>query len=242
MNGGGTFATTFLASVVEAIEMVAIVLGVGMIRGWRASLLGAAVGMVVLIVLSLGLGATLTEIPIDALRLIIGALLLAFGLGWLRKGVQRVAAKGLAGDEEAVEDDGSREKRFGLDWTGFVLSFKGVLLEGLEIAFIVVTFGATANQLWVGAIGGASAVVLVAALGIVFQGSLRRIPRSVLILSVGLMLTTFGTFWAAEGLGVDWPGDEIALPVILGFYCLVAAGLIALQRRRLLGNPQEAYS
>ena len=242
MNGGATFATTFLASAVEASEMVAIVLGVGMIRGWRASLLGAGVGMVVLIVLSLGLGTALTEIPIDALRLIIGALLLAFGLGWLRKGVQRVAAKGLGGDEEAVEDDESRETRFGLDWTGFVLSFKGVLLEGLEIAFIVVTFGATANQLWVGAIGGASAVVLVAALGIVFQGSLRKIPRSVLILSVGLMLTTFGTFWAAEGLGVDWPGDEIALPVILGFYCLVAAGLIALQRRRLLGNPQEAYS
>ena len=242
MNGGGTFATTFLASAVEAIEMVAIVIGVGMIRGWRASLVGAGVGLVVLVVLSLGLGTALTEIPIDTLRLIIGALLLAFGLGWLRKGVQRVAAKGLAGDEEEVEDDGSREKRLGLDWTGFVLSFKGVLLEGLEIAFIVVTFGATANQLWVGAIGGASAVVLVAALGIAFQGSLRKIPRSVLILSVGLMLTTFGTFWAAEGLGVDWPGDEIALPVILGFYCLVAAGLIALQRRRLLGNAQEAYS
>src|SRR5262245_703335 len=181
MNGGGTFATTFLASAVEAIEMVAIVLGVGMIRGWRASLIGAGVGLVVLVVLSLGLGTALTEIPIDALRLIIGALLLAFGLGWLRKGVQRVAAKGFAGDEEMVEDDGGREQRFGLDWTGFVLSFKGVLLEGLEIAFIVVTFGTTANQLWVGAIGGAAAVVLVAALGLVFQGSLRKIPRSVLI-------------------------------------------------------------
>jgi uncharacterized membrane protein len=242
VNGGGTFATTFLASVVEAIEMVAIVIGVGLIRGWRASLIGAGVGLLVLVVLGVGLGTALTSIPIDTLRLIIGALLLVFGLGWLRKGVTRVAAKGFAGDEEVVEDTGSHEHRLGMDWTGFVLSFKGVLLEGLEIAFIVVTFGATANQLTIAAIGGASAVVLVGVLGVTFHRSLREIPRSVLILSVGLMLTTFGTFWAAEGLGVHWPGDEIALPVILAFYCLTAAGLIALQRRRLLGGAREAYS
>ena len=241
MNGGGTFATTFLASVVEAIEMVAIVVGVGLIRGWRASLIGGGIGLLVLVVLGVGLGTALTSIPIDTLRLIIGALLLAFGLGWLRKGVTRVSAKGFGGDEEVVDDTGSHEKRFGMDWTGFVLSFKGVLLEGLEIAFIVVTFGATANQLTIAAIGGASAVVLVAMLGVTFHRSLRQIPRSVLILSVGLMLTTFGTFWAAEGLGVDWPGEELALPVILAFYCLVAAALIALQKRRLLGNAQEAY-
>jgi uncharacterized membrane protein len=105
-----------------------------------------------------------------------------------------------------------------------------------------VTFGATANQLTIAAVGGASAVVLVAVLGVAFHRSLRQIPRSVLILSVGLMLTTFGTFWAAEGLGVHWPGDEIALPVILAFYCLVSAGLIALQKRRLLGGAREAYS
>ena len=239
MNGGGTFATTFLASAVEAIEMVAIVIGVGLIRGWRASLIGAGAGLLVLVVLGVGLGTALTSIPIDTLRLVIGALLLAFGLGWLRKGVTRVAAKGFAGDEEVVEDTDSHEQRLGMDWTGFVLSFKGVLLEGLEIAFIVVTFGATANQLTIAAIGGASAVVLVAVLGATFHRSLREIPRSVLILSVGLMLTTFGTFWAAEGLGVHWPGDEIALPVILAFYCLVAAALIALQRRRLLGGARR---
>jgi uncharacterized membrane protein len=242
MNGGGTFATTFLASVVEAIEMVAIVVGVGLIRGWRASLVGAGLGLLVLVVLSVGLGTALTSIPIDTLRLIIGALLLAFGLGWLRKGVQRVAAKGFAGDEEDVEDTGSHEQRFRMDWTGFVLSFKGVLLEGLEIAFIVVTFGATADQLTIAAIGGASAVVLVAVLGVTFHSSLTKIPRSVLILTVGLMLSTFGTFWAAEGLGVDWPGEEVALPVILTFYCLVAATLVALQRRRLLGGAREVYS
>ena len=242
MNGGGTFATTFLASVVEAIEMVAIVIGVGMIRGWRSALIGAGVGFLVLVALGLGLGTALTEIPIDTLRLVIGALLLAFGLQWFRKAVRRVAAKGFAGDEEEVEDDGSRTRRLGLDWTGFVLTFKGVLLEGLEIAFIVVTFGATANQLTLGAIGGATALLLVVVLGVAFHGSLQRIPRSVLILAVGLMLTTFGTFWGAEGLGVHWPGDELALPAILLFYCLTAAALVVLQRRRLLGGAREAYS
>jgi uncharacterized membrane protein len=242
MNGGGTFATTFLASVVEAIEMVAIVIGVGMIRGWRSSLIGAGVGLIVLVVVGLALGTALTEIPIDTLRLVIGALLLAFGLQWFRKAVRRVAVKGFAGDEEEVDAEAGAERRYGLDWTAFVLSFKGVLLEGLEIAFIVVTFGATANQLWLGAIGGGSAIVLVGALGVVFHGSLQKIPRSVLILAVGLMLTTFGTFWGAEGLGVDWPGDELALPAILGFYCLTAVALIFLQRRHLLGGAREAYS
>jgi uncharacterized membrane protein len=237
----GTFATTFFASAVEAIEMVAIVIGVGVIRGWRSALIGAGAGFVVLAVLGGALGTALTAIPIDTLRLVIGALLLAFGLGWFRKAVQRVAAKGFAGDDEEVEPEG-QETRFGLDWIAFVLTFKGVLLEGLEIAFIVVTFGATANELWLGAIGGGSAIVLVAGLGAMFHGSLRRIPRSVLILAVGLMLTTFGTFWGAEGLGAHWPGDELSLPGILAFYCLTAAALIALQRRALLGGAQEAVS
>jgi uncharacterized membrane protein len=238
MNAG-TFATTFFASAVEAIEMVAIIIGVGVVRGWRSALIGAGAGFVVLAVLGGALGTALTAIPIDTLRLVIGALLLAFGLGWFRKAVRRVAEKGFRGDEEEVELEG-HETHFGLDWISFVLTFKGVLLEGLEIAFIVVTFGATANSIWVAAIGGGSALVVVGILGVLFHGSLTRIPRSVLILIVGLMLTTFGTFWGAEGLGVDWPGGDAAIPVILGFYCLVALALIALQRRAALGRPQAA--
>src|SRR5437762_2511756 len=120
---GGTFAATFFASVVEAIEMVAIVIGVGVIRGWRSSLVGAAVGFVVLAILGSGLGTALTSILIDTLRLVIGGLLLVFGLQWLRKGVQRVARKGFAGDEEEVDAEVDRGKHLGLDWTGFVLSF-----------------------------------------------------------------------------------------------------------------------
>jgi len=237
---GSTFATTFLASAVEAIEMAAIVIGVGVIRGWRSALIGAAAGFVVLAIVGGGLGTALTSIPIDTLRLVIGGLLLVFGLQWFRKAVRRVAAKGFAGDEEEVDADRPRESRFGLDWIAFVLTFKGVLLEGLEIAFIVVTFGSASNHIWAGAIGGAAALVVVGGLGAVFHGSLSKLPRSVLILIVGLALTTFGTFWGAEGLGVHWPGGDAALPVIFAFYCLAAAGLIALQRRALLGRPQEA--
>jgi uncharacterized membrane protein len=236
VNGGGTFATTFIASVVEAIEMVTIVVGVGTIRGWRSTLVGAGAGFVVLVIVGGGLGVGLTAIPIRALRLAIGALLLVFGLQWFTKAVRRVAAKGFAGDdEEEVDAAGDGEHRFGLDWTAFVLAFKGVLLEGLEIAFIVVTFGVAAGQIWLGAIGGGSALVLVGGLGVAFHRLLQRIPRSVLILTVGLLLSTFGTFWAGEGLGVHWPGGDLALPVLLGFYCAAAVLLVLAQRRQLLG-------
>jgi uncharacterized membrane protein len=224
---------------VEAIEMVTIVVGVGSIRGWRSTLIGAGAGFVVLVVVGGGLGTALTAIPIDVLRVVIGTLLLVFGLQWFRKAVRRVASKGFAGDEEEeVDADQQGESRLGLDWTAFVLAFKGVLLEGLEIAFIVVTFGAAARQLWLGAIGGGSALVLVAGLGVAFHGSLTRIPRSVLILVVGLLLSTFGTFWAAEGLSVHWPGGDLALPVLLGFYLLSAVVLVRLQRGGRIGSRE----
>jgi uncharacterized membrane protein len=231
VNAGATFATTFLASAVEAIEMVAIVVGVGTIRGWRSTLVGAAAGFAVLVVAGGALGTALTRIPIHALQILIGTLLLVFGLQWLSKGVRRVARKGLAGDEEEVDADRQGETRLGLDWTAFVLSFKGVLLEGLEIAFIVVTFGTTSGHIWVGAIGGGSALVLLAALGLAFHRALARIPRSLLILLVGLALTTFGTFWSAEGLGIDWPGGDAALPVLVAWFAAVAALFVARLRQ-----------
>ena len=241
MNGGGTLATTFIASVVEAIEMVTIVVGVGTIRGWRSTLVGAVAGFVVLVIVGGGLGIGLTAIPIGALRVLIGTLLLIFGLQWLRKAVRRVARKGFAGDEEEeVDAEQEGESRFGLDWTAFVLAFKGVLLEGLEIAFIVVTFGAAADQLWLGAIGGGSALVLIGGLGAAFHRSLTRIPRSVLILVVGLLLSTFGTFWAAEGLGVDWPGGDVALAGLAGWYALLAAVFVTALRRA--PSPGEAVA
>jgi uncharacterized membrane protein len=129
-----------------------------------------------------------------------------------------------------VDVDEKEVGRGGVDWTGFVLSFKGVLLEGLEVAFIVVTFGVTGHQLGVAALGGVAAVVVVGGIGLAIQPAVRRIPRSVLQLVVGLLLTTFGTFWAVEGVGIDWPGSDLAILGLLIFYSVLAAGYIAYQR------------
>ena len=212
MGVAAVLLTTFLASSVEANEMVTIVLGVGATRGWRSTLLGAAAGFAPLAVIVAVLGVALTAVPIGPLRVLVGTLLLLFGLQWFRKGIARVAANGLAGYRgHDVEDDAAPS--VGMDWTAFVLAFKGVLLEGLEVAFIVVTFGASAGQLgplnrWVA-----------------------RIPRSLLQLVVGTLLTSFGTFWALEGLGVAWPQSDLDIAALLVFYGLAALTFIGLERR-----------
>ena len=230
--------TTFLASAVEAIEMVTIVLGVGATRGWRSTLVGVAAGFAVLAVVVAVLGLALSRVPIGPLRLIVGALLLVFGLQWFRKGVMRVAAHGLAGIRLNPEDEPPEWSGEGFDWLAFVLSFKGVLLEGLEVAFIVVSFGANANQLGSAVIGGVAAVVIIGAIGLVLHGPVSRIPRSLLQLVVGILLTTFGTFWSLEGLGVEWPGSDAAILGLLALYLLTAATYITVERRRVLGfNP-----
>jgi uncharacterized membrane protein len=226
--------TTFLASMVEAIEMVVIVLGVGETRGWRSTALGAGAGFAVLAVIVAVLGLALSAIPIGPLRLVVGALLLVFGLQWFRKGVTRVAARGLAGMQMGREDRGEVWTGDGVDWTAFVLAFKGVVLEGLEVAFIVVSFGANAGQLGVSVVGGAAALVVVGAAGVVLRPLVTRIPRSLLQLVVGILLTTFGSFWALEGLGVNWPGQDVAILGLLGLYALTALANIAIERRRAL--------
>jgi len=231
MTGAGVvFLTTFLASVVEAIEMVTIVVGVGATRGYRYTLLGAAGGLLVLVVvIALG-GVALAEIPIGPLRLMVGSLLLLFGLQWYRKGIVRVAARGFAGYHGREPLDGPPEPG-GVDWTAAFLAFKGVSLEGLEIAIIVVSFGVSAGQLGISIVGGAAAIVVVGAIGFALQGPLERIPRSFLQLVVGTMLTSFGTFWALEGLGVNWPQSDADIVLLLIFYGLSAITFIGLERR-----------
>src|SRR3989440_7777200 len=198
--------TTFLASAVEAIEMVTIVVGVGAARGWRSTIVGVASGFGVLAVIVVILGAALSVVPIGPLRLVIGALLLVFGLQWFRKGIMRVAARGLAGiggsDPHA---DAELWSGPGMDWTAWFLAFKGVVLEGLEVAIIVVSFGAGANQLGGAVVGGVGAIVFVGAGrgGLAKTGC--RVSRRFLQLVVGILLTTFGTFWSLEGLGVSLP-------------------------------------
>jgi Ca2+/H+ antiporter, TMEM165/GDT1 family len=227
--------TTFLASAVEAIEMVTIVVGVGATRGWRSTLIGAASGFGVLAVVVVVLGAALSQVPIGPLRLVVGALLLVFGLQWFRKGVMRVAARGLAGIGGADPQEAAEWTGPGMDWTAWLLAFKGVVLEGLEVAFIVVTFGAGANQLGTAVVGGVGAVIIVGAIGLVLHRSVRRIPRSLLQLIVGILLTTFGSFWALEGLGVVWPGGDASIPGLLLLYVLTAVTYISLERRRAFG-------
>jgi uncharacterized membrane protein len=223
--------TTFLASTVEAIEMVVIVLGVGATRGWRSAVLGAASGFVVLAVIVTVLGVALAAIPIGPLRVLVGSLLLLFGLQWYRKGIARVAARGMAGMRAPdVKDEDVPAS--GMDWVAWFLSFKGVVLEGLEIALIVVSFGLTAGQLGVSLAGAVAAVVITGAVGFAVKGLVVRIPRSLLQLVVGTLLTSFGTFWAREGLGVSWPQADLDIVALLVVYGLAAATFIGLERRR----------
>jgi uncharacterized membrane protein len=226
------FVTTFLAAAVEVIEMVIIVVGVGTVRGWRSTWLGAAAGLAVLAVLVLAFGTTLTLVPIRALRLAVGSLLLVFGLQWLRKGISRVSANGFRGmGARSASADGI--PGHGVDWTAFVLSFKGVLLEGLEIALLVVSFGATAEAFPTAILGAAAAFLVIAGAGLLARRVVEHIPRSALQLLVGTLLSSFGTFWAVEGLGVTWPGGDAAILALVGWYLLAAAGYIGRLRQRV---------
>jgi len=241
VKDGFLFASAFLASGVEMVEALTIVLAAGVTRGWRSALFGLGAAVVVLTAIVAVLGPALTLIPIQALRLVVGALLLAFGLQWLRKAILR--ASGFVGlhDEDAIyarELEEARavahEERAGMDWYGFTLAFKGVLLEGLEVAFIVITFGSAQGNIRLAALGAAAALVLVTIVGVLVRAPLARVPENTLKFAVGVMLTTFGIFWSAEGAGADWPGGDAALPGVLAFVVLISFASVALLRRRRL--------
>ncbi len=199
------FVTTFLGSAVEAIEMVAIVVGVGATRGWRSTWFGVVAGLAVLVAVVALFGLALGSVPIGPLRLVIGVLLLVFGLQWLRKGIKRVAARSLTG-------------------------------MGIPAAFIVVSIGLAAREMTAAIVGGASALVLIAAAGSAFAAVFNRIPRSVLQLVVGILLTTFGTFWSLEGLGVEWPSGDLSILPLLAFYAVIALTYTRIERRRVVAG------
>src|SRR5918911_1472582 len=203
--------------------MVIIVVGVGTVRGWRSTWLGAGAGLATLAVLIVVFGTALQAIPIGVLRLAVGSLLLVFGLQWLRKGIRRVSLNGLRGmGERGAPSEGVPAS--GVDWTAFVLSFKGVLLEGLEVAFIVISVGLAGQALVSAALAAAASFVVIGGAGLLARGLVQRIPRSVLQLVVGTMLSSFGTFWSVQGLGIDWPGSDAAILALGGWYLLTAAG------------------
>ncbi|MDX6411366.1 MAG: hypothetical protein QOE91_882 [Gaiellaceae bacterium] len=241
MNDVFLVLSAFLASAVEMVEALTIVLAIGLTRGWRASLTGAAAATGALAVIVAALGPALTLVPINDLRLVVGVLLLIFGLQWLRKAVMRAAGIIPLHDEgeifarEAAEARAATgEERLGLDWYGFTVSFKSVLLEGLEVAFIVITFGSAQGSIPLAAIGAAVAVVLVGVAGVFARRPLSRVPENSLKFSVGALLTTFGIFWSSEGAGASFPGEDAALPFILVFVLAISLGLIGLLRRRRL--------
>jgi len=239
----------FAACVVESVEALTIVLAVGITRGWRATLRGVAAGLVVLALVVAVLGPALTVIPINALRLVVGGLLLIFGLGWLRKAILRASGFKALHDEDAIyarqraEAEQAHVTGRGLlgDPYAFTLAFKGVLLEGLEVVFIVLTFGANQDNIPLAALGAAAAVVLVTVVGIAIRAPLARVPENTLKFAVGVLLTSFGMFWAVEGAGGQWPGADAAL---LALIALTLAGALAavtwLRRVRSATAPTPA--
>jgi uncharacterized membrane protein len=224
----------FAACVVESVEALTIVLAVGVTRGWHATMRGVAGGLIVLAVIVAALGPALTVIPINGLRLVVGGLLLIFGLGWLRKAILRAAGFKALHDETAIferervaaeQAESGHNGLFG-DSYAFTLAFKGVLLEGLEVAFIVLTFGANQHNIPLAAIGAVAAVLAVTVAGVALRAPLARVPENTLKFAVGVLLTAFGLFWGAEGAGADWPGSDVALlPLIAGVLLLASAAV-----------------
>ncbi len=239
------FLAVFAACVVESVEALTIVLAVGTTREWPSTVRGAGTGLVVLALIVAALGPGLSVIPIDALRLIVGGLLLIFGLGWLRKAILRASGFKALHDEAAIFERQRRaanqadRRRTGLlgDAYAFTLAFKGVLLEGLEVAFIVLTFGTNQHNVPLASAAALSAVILVTAAGVALRAPLARVPENTLKFAVGVLLTSFGMFWGVEGAGAHWPGRDLALlPVIAGVLAMAVA-LVGWLRRQTDATP-----
>jgi uncharacterized membrane protein len=233
----GLALSVFLACSVEAVEALTIVLAVGVSRSWRSAMTGVGAAVVALAAVTAALGPALTALPINALRVVVGGLLLVFGLQWLRKAILRASGlKKLHDEEETYHEElaAAREAgsvRTGIDPYTFTIAFKGVFLEGLEVAFIVLTFGANQHNVGLAAAAAGAAVAVVTLAGFAVHAPLARVPENTLKFCVGVMLTSFGIFWGGEGAGAHWPGGDAALlvivPVALGF----ALGLVAAARR-----------
>jgi Ca2+/H+ antiporter, TMEM165/GDT1 family len=222
-------ASVFLASTVEMVEALTIVVAVGVTRGWRSALEGAGVALAILAALVAAIGPALVHyVPLSGLRIVVGGLLLVYGLQWLRKAVLRAAGLKAKHDEDAIfteqvaELSARHQATHGRDAAAFAVAFKGVFLEGLEVVVIVLTLGVADHRLALAAAGAGAAVVVVAVVGAIVSRQLAGVPENALKMAVGLMLVSFGTFWAGEGVGVRWPGSELALPVLVAVYALVA--------------------
>ncbi len=237
----------FAACAVEMVEALTIVLAVGVTRGWRSALEGAAVAVAILAILVVAIGLPLVRlVPLDVLRVVIGALLLVFGLGWLRKAILRSSGMKAMHDEDAIyastvaelgEQSRGRPRR---DAVGFVVSFKGVFLEGTEVVLIVLTLGSSAHRLGLAALAAAAAFVVVTAAGVIVARQLREVPENALKMAVGLMLTSFGVFWLGEGVGINWPSEDLALLWLVALFALETALAVGVLRSRTRRATDQA--
>lgn len=238
MTSEALFMAVFFACAVEAVEALTIVLAAGTARDWRSAGTGVVSGLAALAVIVAALGPALSLVPLRGLRLVVGGLLLVFGLQWLRKAVLRASGLKALHDEtatfatELAAANAAPVHSRGVirDWYAFTLSFKGVFLEGLEVAFIALTFGSNQNDVPLAAVAALSAAAAVAALGFALRAPLARVPENTLKFVVGIMLTAFGIFWGGEGAGAAWPGSEAALLVLVPAVAVFALGMVAVLR------------
>ena len=239
LHAGSAVTAAFLASLVEAVEALTVVLAVAVVRGWRPAGLGAIAGLAVLTVIVAALGPLLDRVPLNALQLAIGVLLLLFGMRWLRKAILRAAGLIALHDEAAAfasetaelrEQANRHEQR--LDWLAGLASFKAVLLEGLEVVFIVIAVSAGRGSLIPVSAAALAACILVAIAGLVVHRPLARVPENTLKFAVGVMLSAFGLFWTGEGFGVAWPGADLAILAFIALFLAAGLGAVALLNRR----------
>jgi uncharacterized membrane protein len=232
----------FGACCVEAVEALTLVVASGTTRGWRSAFQGAAAAIVVLAVLVGAVGVPLVHyVPIDVIRVVVGGLLLVLGLSWLRKAILRSAGHVAMHDEDAIYartvaslSDGTAN-RHGYDGLGFVVAFKGVLLEGLEIVLIVISLGTSSHDLGLAAAMAGAAVVVVSAVGVVVARQLREVPENSLKFGVGIMLSSFGVFWVGEGVGLSWPGSDAMILALIAGFLVYSFGLVRFMRVQLGG-------
>jgi uncharacterized membrane protein len=247
----GLALSVFLACAVEAVEALTIVLAVGTTRSWSSALLGVAAATIALAVIVLLLGPALTSLPIGVLRVLVGGLLLIFGLQWLRKAILRSAGLKARHDEleayaqEAAAARAAGNSRAAFDGYSFAVSFKGVLLEGLEVAFIVLTFGSNQHRVGLAGAAAGAAVLLVVVAGVAARAPLARVPENSMKFAVGVMLSSFGMFWGAEGAGAHWPAGDGALLAIIPAVLLASLGIaraLSAWVRRWPDAPMESVA
>jgi uncharacterized membrane protein len=236
----------FLASCVEMVEALTIVFAVGHIRGWRSAFEGTGAALAVLAALVAAFGPALVHVPLNILRLIVGGVLLIFGMQWLRKSILRASGFKAKHDEDAIYEETVATLRAtgatpGRDRIAFVMAFKGVFLEGLEVIILVITLGTSAHRLDLAAIVAAIAVVLVGLCGVVVAKQLSSVPENALKMSVGVLLVTYGTFWTGEGLKVKWPGGDTMLIGLTAIYAAIT-WLFVLALRRESQSRSNAMS